>query len=445
MNIWKRSLPILTIAVLAASCTKPTNIGSEIIPGNDYLNRFFTDTVSIVSVSELDDSLPTYNQSYYLLGTLNDVLFGKSYAGLFSQVRLPSGNVDLGENLDLDSIVLTLRYNSLYGDPNARHSVNIYQITDNMVLNEPYRSHQTFGYNPIPIGRKSNFKPKASVVDSILVGGIKRAPHLRIKLDNSFGEMFLSQSGTANFASQSAFNDFFKGFYIAPDTGTGYSNSILFFDMIDGLSAMTVYYSNSSSDSLSATFPINSNCAISNFFKHQYSNAQILDEISGQVEMDSVNYLQGMAGVRVKIKFPWLKNLGKISINHAELVITQAPQNNLDTLFVLPQNVIPRIVADTSATEFEALIDEAWASLVGNYAFSSGLLVISENGKKFNRYKINLLRHLQLIIDDKTDDLELVVKIIPSASSANMVSIGGGNHPNPDLRMKLNLTYSKIE
>ena len=45
---------------------------------------------------------------------------------------------------------------------------------------------------------------------------IKRAGHLRIKLDSLFGDTLLRQSATANLASSTAFQQFFKGIHVAP-------------------------------------------------------------------------------------------------------------------------------------------------------------------------------------------------------------------------------------
>lgn len=445
MKIWKCSGPLLLVALFAFGCTKPTHIGGDILPDNDKLNQFFTDTISVVSVTEPDDSLPTYSQSSYLAGTLDDPVFGKSFAGFYAQIRMPSSNVDLGEDLTLDSIVLTLKYNSLYGDPTEKHSMNVFRVTEDIYFAEPYRSDHTFRYNPVPLGSKMNFTPKASPVDSVEIYGKMTAPHLRIRLDDSFGEDLLSQSGTATLSTQKVFNDYLKGIFVAPDTGFGYSNAIMFFNLLDALSGITLYYKNAENDSLSSTFPINIYSAVANHFKHQYTNPDIVDEISGQVAFDSINYLQGMAGLRVKVKFPWLKNLGLISINHAELIITQAAHHSPDSVYLPPQIVIPRIVADSSLPAFQALLDEAWAQILGSYDFGGTMETETINGKKYKRYRINILRHLQLIIQDKTDDLEMVLKVIPSASSANRIAVGGGNHPNPDLKMKLQLTYTKLK
>jgi len=102
--------PVAISALIISSCNTPGSIGSEILPAQDQFFVSYSDTHVFEASLELDDSLVTSWQTNYLLGTLNDPIFGKSYAGIYTQLQIPLLNTDFGSGRQLDSVLLVLNY-----------------------------------------------------------------------------------------------------------------------------------------------------------------------------------------------------------------------------------------------------------------------------------------------------------------------------------------------
>jgi Domain of unknown function (DUF4270) len=426
---------ILFISIISiwSSCSDPTNIGAKVVGEIDRMEPVFTDTLTVTSITRRDDSLFTYKNNTYFLGTLNDPKIGKTFAGINVQARLPSNNINLGDGLVADSAFLELDYYKVYGDKDARHSFLVYQISDVMDFNEEYRSYHQFPYDPVVIGKIENFIPATG--DSSI---------LRIKLDKGFADMMINQSRTLNFASNFRFLEFFRGIYIAPDTSNGYSNSLMYIDLLGGKSRMVFYYKNKGRDSLTFNLSIGVSSAMQNFYKNQYTNPSLLDQLNKIVKEDSINYIKGLSGLSIAVNVPHIKNLGKISIMKAELVLTQIPDSSSST-YSLPFMINPRIRLDSVSPYFKIILDEEFSSVTPRYDVG-GVLLTEKVGNQFlKRYKMNLAMITQdAILTDTIYDIPMLLKIIPSEESPERAIIGGGNHQNPNYRMKLNLIYVKL-
>lgn len=436
-NFWLGGFALFALLAIC-SCSKPTLIGSEIIPGEDNLSTDFTDTLTVLMETAREDSLITNNLSSYSLGTIEDPDFGKTYAGIFSQVRLPSNDLTFPDNPTIDSVVLTLRYSKpLYGVKSAPHTVAVYKLTESLVLSTPYTSAQTFAYEPVELGRKENFVP--NLTDNVVTAyGDTLPPHLRIRLDDAFGQLLLDQSGTTNFSTSEEFLKFFKGIYIAPDTSNGFSKSMMFIDLLSSLSGITLYYKNDIEDSLDRTFVINVNSAFTNHFIQNLDSDIIQQLISpGQ---DSIGYIMGLSGLRIKVQVPYISDFENISINKAELVITSIEN---DTVFAPPSVLVPRVVNSTTGG-LEIILDERIADITGAYNLGGTKEEVIINGQKHVRYRINLVKHLNLLALQQINDKEIVIRIPGSQVEPGRVMVAGGNHPVQDLKMKINLFYTKL-
>jgi uncharacterized protein DUF4270 len=423
----------ISAILIWSSCSDPTNIGAKVVGEIDRMEPVFTDTLTVTSITRSDDSLFTFNNEAYFIGTLNDPIIGKTFAGMNVQLRLPSNNINLGDGLSVDSAFLELDYFKVYGEKDAAQSFLVYQISDEMDFDEPYRSSQQFAYDPVLIGKIENFKPEPS--DS---------SRLRIKLDKGFSDMMVNQSRTLNFTSNLRFLDFFRGIYIVPDTSNGFSNSLLYIDLFSGKSKMIFHYRNLGRDSLSFTLSIGPSSARQNYYKTQFTNPGLLDQLNKKVKEDSINFIKGLSGLSIAVNVPYIKNLGKISIMKAELVLTQLPDSTSST-FPLPFMINPRIRLDSASPYFKVILDEEFSAVTPRYDLG-GVLVTEKVGNQFlKRYKMNLAMITQdAILTDTIYDIPMELKIIPSEESPERAIIGGGNHPNPNYRMKLNLIYVKL-
>jgi hypothetical protein len=77
-----------------------------------------------------EDSIKTSSLFNNLIGNMYDPVFGKTYASVFTEFRLPTTNIDLGltDTLFIDSVVLTLSYANTYGYEDVPQSFSVYVL-----------------------------------------------------------------------------------------------------------------------------------------------------------------------------------------------------------------------------------------------------------------------------------------------------------------------------
>lgn len=273
----------------------------------------------------------------------------------------------------------------------------------------------------------SQFNPS----DTVDIEGVK-APQLIIPVDTAWGSYLLNN---ANFSSESAFNDFFNGFYIT-DSITNGSGCIFYFDLREALPAnfrskMIFYYSNDTS-----TVPQIFEMAVNggahfNYFHHDYSQAVFVNQFNDPVAGSNFCYLQSMAGIKTTIRFPHLNELiktGQVSINRAVLEITAdvSSSGNLK-----PHSKLGLAGIDSAGLGY-FLPDN-----IDNTALFGGDLTSS------NTYSFVITRYVQQVLNGSRKDYGLYLLASGAAVNANRTVIKGSN--NLDKRMKLKIIFTSIK
>ena len=213
INIRTVLLPILLIATVIYSCKKSTLIGNDLLPAGDDLSGIFSDTLTLRTKTVTEFPLKTSTNSKFSLGTMVDPVFGKSSSSIYTQIQT-AGLVDLGnpDSLTIDSLVLNLQYAGHYGKNDVPQNISVYQLTQDMNADSSYYSDKNFSFYNHAIGQKINFIP--DFTNSIHSAGDTLSPSLRIRLSDRLGQDLLDQSKGANFASNAAFQSYFKGLLI---------------------------------------------------------------------------------------------------------------------------------------------------------------------------------------------------------------------------------------
>lgn len=449
--------PLLLFAggflLLTGACRKPTFIGDDLIPGEDYLSSQRIDTFTIKTYTLPDDSAVTSVNLFYSLGSMADQndgeghSFGKTTASMYSQILLPTNDLNFGTNPHADSLVLTLDYAALYGDSTARHSLTVYKMLDQIQSQLLYHSDARFHINPVPVGKKVNFVP--DIRDSVFLYGFKTVPQLRIRMSDAFADQIIT-ADTTELQNDTTFMDFLNGLYIEEDTFTaGYSNSIMLFDMTSSWSALTLYYHNDEGDSLFVALPFGT-CV--NRFTHQYppgsSPAAYLSnpDTSG----DDITFVQGFAGLRTFVEIPYLQNLEDISINKAQLTFT-LPENTIDSTFPPPAKMLI-VQSDSLMHNYYYLAlysQDFYYSIVDQqlgFTDIGGTLESQTDrfGQQVYVYQYDLTRHFQQIIDGKIPNRGFFLICYPGNRIPNAVTLCGSNYMDETRRPYLTITYTTV-
>ncbi|MEP7170015.1 MAG: DUF4270 family protein, partial [Bacteroidota bacterium] len=237
-----------------------------------------------------------------------------------------------------------------------------------------------------------------------------------------------SSSGVYN--DNSSFLSYFNGICVK-DVSTPTSGSILYFNLADTMSKITLYYNDSLS--FSFFFPVSTLTNLAetvNHFEHNnYSGAIFVNNFNDVNFAKDRCYIQSMAGVKTKVEFPFLKNLvqnGNVSVNKAEFTVT------------IDNSTTATYSAHSSL--FLVGIDSAGKStFLPDYVFSTGTFGGEQSS---GTYTFLVTRYIQQILTGKRTDYGLYLVAGGAAVNANRTVIGGSN--NSAFPMKLKISYTNI-
>jgi hypothetical protein len=439
------------LIVMTASCRKDNFIGEELLPDSDLLNSTRVDTFTMITYTDVDDSTVTSQNAFYALGSIESEFYGKTTAGIFTQMRLPANNLFFGDNPVVDSVVLMIDYASFYGDTNSTQNISVYRMIEPLKSNRNYYSDQKFKHLPIPVGKKVEFKPNLS--DSVVLSdGSRWEPHLRINLFDAFGQNIANLDSSV-LENDTTFLKYIQGLYIAADTITeGFSRGVMYFDMASEISGVRIYYRNDEADSLNIFFPFSSGVK-TNYFTHQYPVSTPAYEALNNPDTtigEAVTFVKGFAGMRTIIKLPTLTDLQDVSINKAELTFTATYDdgrrfNPPPKLLLIPLDSLGHnsyIAALYSQEIFSTVIDDnLGATNIGGELLKS---VSEETGRTIYQYKFVITRHVQEILEGSLDNYGFALSCFPGHRIPNAVTLGGVNSERDNYKPYLTITYTTI-
>ena len=447
------------------SCDESSVVGLDVQPSNDLLHVKYRDTTTLITQTIKRDSLRTdgllVSNGVGLIGKYNDPVFGMATGSMYTQLRLPT-EINSSSNFGVlpicDSIVLALVYDPLtYGSkPRKQQTINVYQLSGNLSTSATYYASDVIAKNSLDLtSGHAGYVFTPAPLDSVnnILGPpplARQRPQVRVPMDISLGQLLLNNgaSGTplTNLINDGTFRSFIHGLYITTENTPGLlsgEGNIMRFLM--GSSNLIVYYHHSSpvpNSALHYEFSLGS-VARFNHFSHDYSTSFVNSLLDSQINsatppaQNATVFIQGMSGVKVRVKFPYLMNLidsGAVGINKAELVIradtSLLPAFNCDS-FPAPTALIIFGLEDDGITPF--LIPDAFE---GATYFGGTFNAATQ------QYSFNIARYIQQILDGKRKNNGIYILASNGAAYANRVAVGGG--AAGARQMKLNITYTKL-
>ncbi len=321
----------LTLLILSCSGKDEFTLGNDFTEAGTKLA--IVDTFKVRMSTVLVDSMTTSGTGISLVGTYTDSYFGAvSSVGYFT-AGFKSFNLD--DTFIFDSAVVALVYSGYcYGDTNSLMSVNVYQLDEELVLDDNNylynKSH--FDYSEKIIGSKS-FYPQPHSTDTLFIP---------VK---TFGEHLFSlyKYQDADVSSSELFLKYIKGFAIQAEYGA----AIIGFKADANEPLLKFYYH------FNTEFTNESNIIIP-FGDVSLQFNEILTDFtgSGLAAIDSTGkatpssetgdlaFMQGLVGLFPKIEFPSLQDITfekRWRILKAELLLP--PLKESYNMFPLPENL----------------------------------------------------------------------------------------------------------
>jgi len=486
MKFFRIDLLTLLISLFILNSCKNQDTAGFTLGTSGSLSGKLVDTATIYTKTVAEDSVVTSTLVKCPLGYLVDPIFGTSQSDLITDLNLPGTTSTSGSvaytlpagTITIDSAVLILRYTKgFYGDSiNSRYTLNVYQLAQRQADGATYYNFTTWGQGAL-LGTK-NFTPRPGthpVIDSAVTGKAPVpdtvGPQIRIPISQSFLRTSLFSASAAQLNSNLIFKNNVKGLYITinRNQSTGEGGTM----MVNGTDSIAVYIRAASGtviDTSIVYLPTIQHASYIHFIKSPTLQNALNNTSSVS---DSTVYLQGLAGSRVKVRFPYIdslfsnRNVGGVNnviINRAELVVTAivppGPTDIPGYLQPLPRLSMYELDIAHQRVEIPDASGLSDADAVG--AFGGFFLGPTVNMKTPNTYHFLVTSYLQNLITNKLIDYGTYIApidttnttsldIAPSAQVGARTIAGGGYinalpKSNPQTySMRLNVIYTKIK
>lgn len=443
------ALWVLYLSLVAlVSCNDSSTIGADLL-SDDELGVEFTDTITLSAYTVAEDSLLIWDSNTngtiyqnFIFGDCQDPIFGRTVASIFAQI-VPNTVVPDFEGATLDSVVLMLTYNEdlCYGNLDELFALEVYELDEQLDPDEDYYTVDSFAVKPAPVGIAS-FTPNVADSMEVLVPQgnpdtvitEKLPAHLRIRLENSFGQS-LMQYDSATYANDTVFSAAFHGIWLKP---TSQNAGLLNFAMRNSTSNLRVYY-HTSSDTASYSFRIYNDDPVVMHHRNYYGGSTVEAHIAqaGEMRNDSFLFLQGLRGLNIELELPYIQSLNGVVINKAELLLPILSLPGEDEDFASVQQLYAvEVASDTSAF----VLDDIGLPLARIPGSDFGDYFGGKPDETNGRYAINLTAILQRMT---SGDAKNRIRLTPyiRAERANRVVLSGpAKYEAP---AKLKVTYTK--
>lgn len=331
-----------------SSCKDPAIADKSNTLGFDPINLEHLDTSAVYINTLAEVPLQASAVSTGVLGSMDDPIFGRTYASFYAQCLLSSSGVVFNNSPVADSAVLYIPFindSSKYGPCKKPIDVLVYEVSQYMDPTATYHQNDAFGVYGQTIGQLTNYVP--DLIDSTFAWHAAQAPQIIVRLNNSFAQKLLSADSTS-LSSSTNFINYLKGIYVTTNTSK-IGDGIAYLDLHNA--RISLYYHNSVSDTLRFDFPISSYSTTVNHFDHQNSGTALSSAISAGVSATTqlAGYIQSGAGAKLKIRIPGLSTLpAQIGVTKAELIL---PVDISDTAnYPLPATPVLYRLDDTLGT-----------------------------------------------------------------------------------------------
>lgn len=434
--------------LLIPACTDPTEIGADLLDG-DAAEVGFSDTLSLKMKTVEGDSVLTYFPvqraadalQSYLVGDMNDPIFGNAKAEIFAHLSLTQFEPDFDlQGIDSVVLVLPLDTNNVYGNRLEEYELSVHRVTEDMNPFQNYFSTASFASEDTPLGTLRflpNFE-NMTIVDyaQAFADTIEVAPQLRIPMPIRLGSELLGLD-TIFYQSDSAFLDHFKGIHIKSSIENA---GLMSLDLISSDAGLYVYYKTGAQlFNVQYRFQFNPFYARVVHMETDASGAFIEPYIEDENRSDSLVFVQGMDGVNVRLEIPFIENFEDIVVNKAELEVRVAedlPGDNIRVFTPASQLMLLHPLEDG---ELVPIDDILLLQNQGQETLNEAYGGVPLDDEDPVLYRMNMTSHFQGIIDGRNKN-ELYLSVFDEARRGGRVPLFGKKHPLYSIKLKIAFT-----
>lgn len=442
----------LLFALLLFACEPVDNrLGINLLPPGDsilaYSDTLYDLDMNMITPSPIVTSISADNASpgrVFLLGSKSDTLTGKSKAEIVSRLTITQSGI-FGDNPEVDSVELSIYVTGVEGDTSLELRLSVYEFTGELEYDSVYYSDYSVEgkYDPEPLLERS-FTPRAGKMHTFYI------------TDEAYVERIRQAARDTVFQYDSLVKQRFPGLYLTTEQFTE-SGSYASVQMNSNFSRLGFRYLHDSISTDTATWEDYSRYYINfderftqtvNIFRHDKTGSGVEPYLDHPDTQPRIAYLQGMAGVNVRISLPEeildLAAEGPVAVNRARLLLPVVP----DTISGIPSDDFPpylmlsNILQDGSTqVVFDYLVNPSSSS----FGKLSRTFDVSAFVDPVYYYSFNIGMHVQTVLngDISLADSDLLLFIRnPFLTGKNMKI--WSNHSGPELGPKLELVYTRF-
>ena len=421
------------------SCSKSTIVGSEILTG-DYVDVGYMDTITLKALNMVSDSARIYpaTNTLFLLGAVDDPVFGKSSTEVYRQIRKLYETPDL-EGAVLDSVVLSLGINPLgyWGDTLAMHEIEIYELGESLIDKDSIYTSQRFEKGALLGTKTLNPYLQDTAVIIISEDTLSFNDIIRIRLDQAFGENLLANPVALQ--NDTLIQELTNGLVIrSTPTGNsffGMDNSIFLDDITNKL---ILYYSQG--DTLQSKHVLTLGGKGGMYIENDRTASTVADYLNNEEGSDTLLFISGLRNTGFQMELPYLEGLDDLLINYAEMEFyATTPEGSL------PYDKVAQIYAlNVDEEGNRSYTRDLNISIVNNlvtYYDGTEKEVEQADGTIIQRYRINFTNELKRRIEEgDTASKILFVPALNTDRAYRSVLYGPGHSQYP---AKLKITFTK--
>ncbi len=403
---------IIPLSLVMASCSEdPTNIGKGLLPGEDFISVYSTDTVHVRAYTMYDPNSVSSDSTKMIAGGVYDTYFGSTDCNFVTQLRLLDSLRKT--EINIDSVFLRFIPSSISGDTAAVHYIRLYETGTELTDPDIYYT----GQNPDTIKFLGEYPMPVLKADS----------SYSVRIDNEVAEYLFRD--TAQFRPASNFYKvFFKGLYFGVRSET---NPVLItMTAADNPLAITIYYHATDTIVRYYSFVATERAVNYNRFTHDRTTAEPDKQIIhvNDMVLDTAAYLQTYYGVYVRLDMPSLeafRGTGRMAVNKARII---APVH-IDGETYLEKNMPSQIYVRYRDSEGKELLIP---DMLHGLSFLDG----TYNSDK-DSYIFNITSFVQQYMEGDIDNPSVEL-FFPLTAQKNVIFKANNN--NPSIRLEFAYT-----
>ena len=443
-------IAIFTIALLSSSCNESVTVGSGLLDDED-ITLGFKDDFEIKASTKTQGRIPTYfstnfdnedfNSGTYLVGELDDPIFGKASSQIHFEIRI-GGSINFSGGT-MDSMVFVFGYadNGLYGDTLWPHDITIERLAERLDQTDTLYSDQEFEIQStllnVPVASLEDFVPKpndsVTVTSYITEEEVALVPQIRMRMDQTLAQNIFRD--TLNNSNDALLRDLVNGFVLKSVPRNGNSMYGLDFNRFSGTSGLEVYYTTRDSIRQIARYLFSG--VRHQMFTVNHDGALVGSSLDQDVVDGSPLFVQGMNGAVAEIDLSNIRSLETELINQVELRMFHNTELSDDNMRFFPpaQRLIMTKARNGEFVEDAQFGFDGFDGTTGLDFFFGGELqdTIANN---LSGYSFNLSSYAKEVQQGREDG-KVRIEVFQKISSPRRTILYGPGHPtlSPQLRI----------